>query len=160
MFPSSTNSSTLSESTSSRLDSPCRSPDCPAAPDAVPLREKAVPGLFVLRLVVAFLRGGCFLTTGFFVADFLVDDLVFAAGAVFDFERFLVAFFLADISAVYHRRICLRKTCACRGLKMSSCKSVEAEDRLMASNSQAVKTCLPAEEDEWKNVGWEIRVWR
>src|SRR5213596_2900748 len=41
--PSSASSSTLSESTSSLLDNPCTSPDCPADPAPVPLLTRCGP---------------------------------------------------------------------------------------------------------------------
>src|SRR5436305_2385562 len=105
-LPSSSSSSTLSESALARLESPCRSPDWP------PDRARAVGNAGAPEpLREAFLRaalfGAFFLEAGFFGPVFLLVVFFFA-----EVDRLRVAFlgdfffdfFLAAISAVYHRR--------------------------------------------------------
>jgi hypothetical protein len=106
-FPSSSNSSTLSESAPSRLDNPCRPPDWPAAGAGSRSREKARPG--------ARLR----FRAGFLAARNFFAVVVFLRAAGFDVRRFLVLFFLGAILAVYHRGVCSRKTA--RGFEVARC---------------------------------------
>jgi hypothetical protein len=106
-FPSSSNSSTLSESAPSRLDNPCRPPDWPAAGAGSRSREKARP-----RVCLPF-RAGFLAARNFFAA------VVFLRAAGFDVRRFLVLFLLGAILAVYHRGVCSRKTA--RGFEVARC---------------------------------------
>src|SRR5215472_2248890 len=115
MFPSPTNSSTLSESACSVLDKPTRSPDC--RPETAPSllqdgSNRFAPGrgAFRVRAGLADDRAffsDCFFPTGFlgrFV--FLSRDAFFArfAVAVFDFVRVLLLLFFSEgMEAVYHR---------------------------------------------------------
>ena len=132
-FPSSINSSTLSESARSMFDSPCKSPDCPA--DSEVISRDANESAFKFELV----RGARFLDkpTVFAPADFLeallageadlfnltffavvfLEVVFFAAGffptafrigfpffaAVLACLVFFLDLFLAAINAVYHR---------------------------------------------------------
>src|SRR5882724_3848360 len=125
VFPSSSNSSTLSESAPWTLDNPCKSPDC--SPDRAIAPSSALASVSTRRL---FLRT-CFLTpaTVLSTAVFLAPTFVFASilfgaafffamffleGTLFDFfigatllpaDCLFLVFSLVAIHAVYHRPV-------------------------------------------------------
>ena len=115
MFPSSTNSSTLSEFACSARDNPCKSPDwgaetAPALPHDDSNRCARRTGVFSLPAELAFedvFFFDCFFVTVFFgaIADFSLDEFVARFEvAVFDFVCLLFVFFLLEgMAAVYHR---------------------------------------------------------
>src|SRR5579864_4849721 len=101
-FPSSTNSSTLSELTVSDRDRPCRSPDCSPERDTGPSpKNSAAPARgFPLR--------ACFLPDVFFLAALFADTLRFAVFLdLFAGFDFLVALFfgLIDFFFVFLWRV-------------------------------------------------------
>ena len=61
-------------------------------------REETLRELRLLRLAAGFLRDTFFPAGDFFPAGFFLNDLVFLPAAVLGFERFLLVFFLADIT--------------------------------------------------------------
>src|SRR5689334_6401666 len=124
MFPSSTNSSTLSESACSALDRPSKSPDCrpetaPSLPQDDSNRCARRRGAFRLR--AGFVCDEAFLADCFFLTDFFgrfacLRDAFFARFPVpiLDAVLFLLLllFFLEGMTAVYHRDY--RRDDACR----------------------------------------------
>src|SRR5215471_1255057 len=113
MFPSSTNSSTLSESACSVLDKPPKSPDCrletaPSLPQADCKRCALRRGAF--RWGAGAVCDEAFFADRFFLAGpfgriaCLLRNAFFArfAGAIFDFVRLRLLFFLEGMAAVYH----------------------------------------------------------
>src|SRR5713101_1713193 len=126
-FPSSTNSPTLSESTVSALDNPCKSPDCTADRDGflkaftgfapcVFLPMAFLPMAFVFTTAffrASFFFGAEFFLTSFFPTFFLTGFLllaaVFLSAVFFSLVCFFLVFFLG-IRAVYHRQMRAHKT--------------------------------------------------
>src|SRR5712692_1633750 len=127
-FPSSSNSSTLSESALWTLDNPCKSPDC--SPDRAPSPSSAnatvptlwlfprtcllsAPAVFppVVFLPPIFVFTSAFFGAAFFFANFFLGVTLFLIGTtflpavLFDFVCFFLAFFLVAIRAVYHRLV-------------------------------------------------------
>src|SRR5229473_5316520 len=127
-FPSSSNSSTLSESAPWMLDNPCKSPDC--SPDRAPSPSSAnatvstlwlfprtcllsAPAVFppVVFLPPIFVFTSAFFGAAFFFANFFLGVTLFLIGTtflpavLFDFVCFFLAFFLVAIRAVYHRLV-------------------------------------------------------
>src|SRR6266851_3655996 len=120
-FPSSSNSSTLPESAASRLDNPCKSPDCPLERGPSPSGANATVSTVWLFPRTGFLAARAVLPTGFFLAPAFVfapaffEAAFFASFALsafligFTFLRvvllvcFFLVFFLAAIGEVYHR---------------------------------------------------------
>src|ERR1039458_1451655 len=129
-FPSSSNSSTLSESAPATLDNPCKSPDCRPELASRPFGGNATVSTlwlfsgicFLSALTVfapiwtAFVFTAAFFGAGFFLADFFLGTPLFLSSffvgvtflpvALFDFVCFVcfvLVFFLAAIRAVYHR---------------------------------------------------------
>ena len=106
-FPSSSNSSTLSESARSRRDTPCRSPDCPALRVAL-LRERLGPAPRLLPRDELVALRAAFLVF-FFLLRVVFDLVVFDVACVLVFFLLLLGFlFFRGIPAVYHPRGCLR----------------------------------------------------
>src|SRR5580693_6894798 len=111
-FPSSSNSSTLSESAPSRFDKPCKSPDCPPDRAPNPLGSNttvSTPSLLPRDLVflsffffgAAFRAGAAFLAGGaFFAALFLGVDFRF--GVFLGLVGFFFFLVLVAIAGVYH----------------------------------------------------------
>src|SRR5467141_218925 len=132
-FPSSSNSSTLSEFAPARLDNPCKSPDCPPERAASPSgayatvstvwlfprpRFLATGAVFptAIFLAPAFVFASAFFGAAFFFANFFLGVAPFLASFALNvfligftflpailFVWFLLVFFLAAIGAVYHR---------------------------------------------------------
>src|SRR5712692_8514823 len=127
-FPSSSNSSTLSESAPWMLDNPCKSPDC--SPDRAPRPSSAnatvstlwlfprtcflsAPAVFppVVFLPPIFVFTSAFFGAAFFFANFFLGVALFLIGTtflpavLFDFVRFFLVFFLVAMRAVYHRLV-------------------------------------------------------
>src|SRR5260370_12332634 len=120
-FPSSSNSSTLSESAPSRLDNPCKSPDCPLERGPSPSGANATVSTVWLFPRTGFLAARAVFPTAFFLSPAFVFVLAFfeaAFFASFALSAFLIGFsflpavllvcfflvfFLAAIGAVYHR---------------------------------------------------------
>src|SRR6266436_3243496 len=104
-FPSSSNSSTLSEAAPAIPDNPCKSPDCPAdrAPrplgsnTTLPMSSLFPRTLFLLR--AAFFRKGFLFGAVFFFAGFFLGAAFLPTAFLFAF--FLLLFLLA-IRGVYH----------------------------------------------------------
>src|ERR1700682_5379557 len=126
-FPSSTNSPTLSESTVSALDNPCKSPACTAGRDGflktstgfaltvlLPTPFLPMPFIFAAAFFkTSLFFGAAFFLDTFFVTFFLAGFLLLAAvflSAVFlSFVCFFLVFLLV-IRAVYHRQTRAHKT--------------------------------------------------
>src|SRR5262249_694816 len=90
---------TLSESSSSRRDSPCRSPDCPADAESAPLRPASLTGKVVscLPRAVLFFRCTAFWATAFLATTFFfAGDFFFAAFFLKSVFRWAPFFFFAD----------------------------------------------------------------
>src|SRR5713226_565651 len=120
-FPSSSNSSTLSESAASRLDNPCKSPDCPLERGPNPSGANATVSTVGLFPRTGFLaaravfRTAVFLAPAFVFAPAFFGAAFFASFALSAFLTgftflpavllvcFFLVFFLATIGAVYHR---------------------------------------------------------
>src|SRR5579863_1205637 len=106
-FPSSINSSTLSESAPSRRDNPCRSPACSPERDRGPCGENAMTSARAILLRVFFLPEA-FRITAFFEADFFFADVLrrltvfivvaFLRTVLFDLVNFFLVFFLVAIA--------------------------------------------------------------
>src|SRR5579872_1560842 len=103
-FPSSSNSSTLSESELWILDSPCRSPDCSSYPARV-RRSSTDDRPIVFLPGAVFFRIAFFFGAAFFVAFDFFAATRFTLVVFLRVETFGRVFFLAFLtSAVYHSR--------------------------------------------------------
>src|SRR6266404_7829919 len=102
-FPSSSNSSTLSEFAPARLDNPCKSPDCPPERAESPSRAYLTASTVWLFPRTRFFAARLVFPTTFFlgVAFFFFANFFFGAAAFF--AGFFLVFFLVAIRAVYHR---------------------------------------------------------
>src|SRR5712664_3848678 len=104
-FPSSSNSSTLSEPAPAIPDNPCRSPDCPPDRAPRPLGSNTTLPIFSLFprtfffLRAAFFRKGFLFGAIFFFAGFFLGAAFLPAAFLFAFSLFL---FLVAIRGVYH----------------------------------------------------------
>src|SRR5882724_2171083 len=125
VFPSSSNSSTLSESAPWTLDNPCKSPDW--SPDRATAPSSANASVSTLRLFLrtCFLTAAAFLAPTFFFASTFFGaafffGMFFLGGTLFSARLILTAFFigatlpaiclffvfsLVAIRAVYHRSV-------------------------------------------------------
>src|SRR5580692_1432366 len=111
-FPSSSNSSTLSESAPWRSDKPCRSPDCPPEREPKPAGSNTTLSVrSLLPRVLVLFSAFFFFGATFFAAAFTAGAAFFAAlffGAGFRLGAFLGLLFffflvvLVAMGGVYH----------------------------------------------------------
>src|SRR6266568_2254225 len=100
-FPSSSNSSTLSESALWTLDNPCKSPDCSPDRALSPSSANAIASTLWLFPRTCFLSAPAVFPPVVFLPPIFVFTSAFF-GAAFFFVCFFLVFFLVAIRAVYH----------------------------------------------------------
>ncbi|SRR6266481_9953361 len=127
-FPSSSNSSTLSESAPSRLDNPCKSPDWPPERADSPSGENVTVSMVWLLPRTRFFTARVAFPTAFFLgAAFFFADFLFGVAAFF--FCFFRDFFLVAIRAVYHWSTILRASTEGNWLRGGLVKRMRAREK-------------------------------